>query len=263
MTPLDHIDEMRRHYEERMAFIAIPRWDEMAATAAFQKQWMADLTAFRALGSKLCKFWMAPRIRKALGVTLNHPLVESVVQHAADLGFQFMTHIGDPTLWWQQQYADTSVYGTKDEQFDQLEWLLSSFPDRTVIGAHMGGRVEELHRLEVLMKRYPNYHVDCSATKWIVREVARNPDAVRDFIMRHSERVLFGSDVVVGPQYDYDHYASRYWAHLHMWETEYRGESPIEDPDAPQPPRLAGLALSDPVLELMYGGNARRLEAGW
>ena len=43
------------------------------------------------------------------------------------------------------------------------------------------------------------------------------------------------------------------------WETACDGESPIEDPDAENPPRLVGIDLPVDVLRKMYFENARRL----
>jgi hypothetical protein len=93
----------------------------------------------------------------------------------------------------------------------------------------------------------------------MVREIARQPAAVRDFVLRNQDRILFGSDLVVDEEYGFEHYASRYWAHLRLWETPYRGESPIADPDADDPPCLAGLDLPGEVLEQLYCGNATGL----
>ena len=67
----------------------------------------------------------------------------------------------------------------------------------------------------------------------MVRAVAeQDPVGVRDFFVRFQDRIIFGSDLVVGDKYDWDHYASRIGALQKTWETQYRGESPIEDPDA-------------------------------
>lgn len=259
MTPVEQVDEMRERFPDRLEFIAVPRWRELAATAAFQKQWMADLETYREKDVRFCKFWMAPRMRQEYGLTLDHPLVKTVTRHAHDLGYHFMTHVADPSVWWNEKYADADVYGTKPEQYGQLERFLDEYPDRITIGAHMGGSVEELDFLQGLLDRHPNLVLDSSATKWIVREVARQPAAVRDFIIANQERVLFGSDIVVDKKHDFDHYASRYWAHLKMWETDYAGQSPIEDPDADDPPRLAGLNLPADVLTKMYRTNALRV----
>ncbi|MCG3128560.1 MAG: hypothetical protein CHACPFDD_03449 [Phycisphaerae bacterium] len=259
MTPLAEVDDIRREFGERIEFIAIPNWRKFEKTATFARQWMDDLEAFRARGARLCKFWMAPRMRERLRLTLDDAWVREVVRHAHGLGYDFMVHIADPTVWWSRQYADTAVFGTKTDQYAQLRHLLTDFGDRLVIGAHMGGCVEELDFLSELLERHPNYVIDTSATKWIVREVARQPEAVRAFVTHYASRVLFGSDLVVGDKYDFDHYASRYWAQRMMWESDYRGESPIDDPDASQPPQLAGVALPADILAQVYHHNAVRL----
>ena len=94
----------------------------------------------------------------------------------------------------------------------------------------------------------------------MVREVSRRPEAARDFALRNARRMLFGSDLVVNAKFTtFDHYASRYWAQQHLWESDYRGESPIADPDAEGAPQLAGLNLPEGVLADLYRGNAERL----
>jgi hypothetical protein len=263
MTPLANADGVRAAAGGRIDFIAIPNWgNDKATTERFIAEWLDNLNIFRAqFGAKLCKFWMAPMMRERRGITMQHPLIQPVIDRAIELGYDFMTHVGDPSVWWGdgKKYADTEKFGTKSDQYPQLRHLCERVYPRRVISAHMGGWVEEPAFLSELLDTYINLHLDCSATKWIVRETARKPDAVRELFLRHPTRILFGSDIVTGDTYDFDHYASRYWAHQMMWETEYRGESPIEDPDAENPPRLAGLDLPIEVLEQLYHGNAARL----
>ena len=262
MTPLEQVDPLRAAYPGRFEFIAIPNWRDQAMTESFRTQWMKNLETFRQKGARLCKFWMAPYLRGEHGLTLDHEFVRPVVRLALDLGFEFMVHVADPSLWWDKggKYVDTAKFGTKRDQYPQLEWFLETVAPRTVIGAHMAGYIEYPEFLQSLLDRYPHLVLDCSATKWIVREVARRPDALRDFVLRNADRILFGSDIVVDEKYDFEHYASRYWAHLTMWETPYRGESPIEDPDAPDPPRLAGVDLPENVLRRFYRENAVALK---
>lgn len=201
-------------------------------------------------------------MREKYGLTADHPFLRPVIDTAIELGYHFMIHAGDPTVWWGPggKYADTAKFGTKPEQFRQVEWLADYVAPRNLIGAHMGGNVEDPDFLQVLLDRHANYYIDTSATKWIVREVACRPESVRDFLIRNADRVLFGSDLVASDKFQsFEHYASRYWAHRTVWETAYRGESPIDDPDAEQPPRLAGLALPRNVLHAIYRENAERL----
>lgn len=262
MTPLRDVEALGSAWGARLEFIAIPDWKRIARTEEFRRQWIADLEAFRGHGARICKLWMAPKMRREHGLTADHEFLRPVIWEAFELGYDFMIHVGDPSIWWRAggPYGDTQAFGTKDEQYGQLEWLLDSVAPRTVIAAHMGGSIEELDRLQRLLDRYPNLHLDSSATKWIVREASRRPDAVRGFILRNVQRVLFGSDLVASEKYaTFDHYASRYWAHQMLWETARRGESPIDDPDAEQPPRLHGCDLPAEALRAMYCGNAARL----
>ncbi len=261
MSPLADVDVLQRDYPGWFEFNAVPQWRAFGLTAEFQAAWISDLTEFRRRGARLCKFWMAPPMRERHGLTLQHEFLRPVIAHALDLGYEFMVHIADPSAWFAPgaKYADARVFGTKAEQYPAFEWFLEHVAPRRVIGAHMGGNVEDPAFLHALLQRHANLLLDSSATKWIVREVAARPAVVRDFIISNAERVLFGSDLVTDDKYDLDHYASRWYAHQIMWETDYRGESPIDDPDAPQPPQLAGVELPPTVLEQLYRGNAARL----
>ncbi len=261
MSPLDDVNALQAKYGERLEFIAIPRWRELNSSAAFRRQWLGDLETFRAKGARRMKFWMAPPMRGEHGLTLKDPFFQPLIQRGLDLGYDFMVHVGDPSEWFGPagRYADAARFGTKHDQYPQLEFLLDTVAPRSVIAAHMGGNCEEPAFLQELLDRHPNLYLDSSATKWVVRAVARQPETMRDFMLRNQDRILFGSDLVVGQSYDFDHYASRYWAHLMLWETDYRGESPIDDPDAGSSPRLAGVNLPAAVLRKLYRGNAERL----
>jgi hypothetical protein len=206
----------------------------------------------------------------------------------ADLGMTFMTHIGDPDTWFSTKYSNSKKYGTKAEQYDDLEEVLDRFPGPW-IAAHMGGYPENLNFLSKLLERHSNLHLDCSATKWMVRELSKHePVDLRAFFVRWKGRLLFGSDIVttdahVSPESGaleigakaanaeeaYDLYASRYWAFRTLLETDYDGPSPIADPDLnlvePErftpldSPRLRGARLPEDALKELYHDAARRL----
>jgi hypothetical protein len=142
------------------------------------------------------------------------------------------------------------------------------FPDMTWIGAHMGGDAEHPDHLEQLLERYPHYHLDTSATKWVVREVSPRREAIRSLICRYPQRFLFGSDLVTRHGLPREHYVSRYWCQRALWESDWQGASPIADPDykpvegETPTPWLSGVDLPEDVLELAYRGNAQRILGG-
>ena len=79
------------------------------------------------------------------------------------------------------------------------------------------------------------------------------------------------ADLASSPESAFDLYASRYFALRSMWETDYKGESPIADPDlkmvAPDryddmsAPTLRGLSLPRDLLAELYRGAAEKLMA--
>src|SRR5262249_46979952 len=120
--------------------------------------------------------------------------------------------------------------------------------------------------LESFLERCPQLSFDTSATKWQVREVSKRGDAIRSLICRHPDRFLFGSDLVTRHMLEAEHYASRYWCQRTLWESTWRGPSPINDPDfdrgpnaGPPTPELRGIGLPPEVLEKVYHGNAVRV----
>ena len=276
MCGLEYAPALAARWPGKFHFIAVPAWQNANTSEEFTNDWLRRVDEFYKLGARLIKFHLAPGTRRKWGIQPEHPMIQRVAKHAYSLGYHMMTHVGDPLAWHygKNRYAEGS-FGSFAWQFEGLERLLEQFPDRIHLGAHMGGSLEDLDALAKRLDKYPNYILDSSATKWIVRAVAEQPSKnVRDFFIAYQDRILFGSDLVVGDKYDWDHYASRYWVHQQMWETPIRTECPIEDPDAGQGfdprtrtfdaskadgiPRLHGIDLPPEVLLKMYRTNAER-----
>jgi hypothetical protein len=295
MTPLKEISAVKRILGERIQFISIPDFSSKDRMNAVGTGYQRQLPEFKKHGAKIAKFWNAPRIYDASDDSfatspfrLNASERIECMKVAQDLGMIFMAHVGDPDTWFQTKYQDANKYGTKSQQYDIFEEVLDTF---TVpwIAAHMGGSPEDLQRLSGLLERHSNLYLDCSATKWIVRELSKHPpEKVRAFFIRWKERILFGSDIVTSDAHlnadssstemeaksssvedAYDLYASRYWALRTLLETDYEGPSPIADPDLhlvdPQSftpldaPILRGCALPEDVLRALYLDNAQSL----
>jgi len=288
MTQLQELPRVEQILGDRVRFIAIPNFTHKDRSESFGRGFIKDLQAFHAKGSRIAKFWNAPRIYEAAPESfasspfrVNSEMRKESMRAAADLGMMFMVHIGDPDTWFQTKYADTTKYGTKLQQYDTLEEVLDIFPNPW-IAAHMGGYPEDLKFLSKLLLRHNNLYLDCSATKWIVRELSKHPPIeVRQFFETWKGRILFGSDIVTSDAHvsseqsssemeakatnheeAYDLYASRYWALRTLLERDYHGESPIADPDLhlvePQrytpldAPTLRGATLSFESLNYLY-----------
>ena len=110
---------------------------------------------------------------------------------------------------------------------------------------------------------HPNLNFDCSATRWMSREISARREEAREFFIRNQDRIVFGSDQVSNNERGFDFLASRFWVHRKLWETAYVGPSPIFDPDFPadKQPQIRGLALPDECLQKLYHDNAIKLLA--
>jgi hypothetical protein len=259
MTPLEEAVRVQRELPGRVHFIAIPRWGDTGPN--WIDEWLRRLESFYNLGSRIIKFHMAPGTMASRNYSLDHPGIQRILREAAARKMILMSHVGDPDTWYQNKYTDTARFGMRERHYEIWESQLREYRDHAWIGAHLGGNPENIPRLQSLLDTYPNLHLDMSATRWMVREVSARRDAMREFVIRNQDRLLWGSDQVSGDNRDFDFLASRLWCHRKLWETAYTGPSPIIDPDLPEDaqPTLRGLALPDEVLQKIYHDNTVNL----
>lgn len=296
MTQLGQAESVKRVLGDSIRFIAVPNFGEKDRARAFGEGFLEAIDRWHDLGARMVKFWSAPRgrdIGREAGdwriVTLHNPLRRRQMDHAAAKGMMFMVHVADPDTWFATKYSDASLYGTKREQYEPLEALGDEYARVPWILAHMGGWPEDLAFLDGLLTRHPNFYLDTSATKWMVRELSKHPsNAMLAFHMKWRGRILFGSDIVTNdghvggvssggppageassPEAAFDLYASRYWALRTQYETRYEGVSPIADPDLQMvepgkydehaSPPLRGHNFPKDLLRTMYHDAVRAL----
>lgn len=295
MTPLPMAEAVRDRLGDAVEFIAVPNWLSPDRLHEHGRGFLDTIERFHALGSRIVKFWAAPRgldLGRESGVPdllrLDAPARRDAMRLAESLGMCFMAHVADPNTWFATRYADRRLYGAKADHYEPLRRLLDEHPVPW-IAAHFGGSPEDLDRLDTLLAAHPNLHLDTSAAKWMVRELSRHPrPRLVEFLDRWRGRILFGSDIVThddhlldrdgktemsakasDPDSAFDLYASRYWAYRTMLESDRQGDSPIADPDLaavdPQrhgpldSPPLRGFSLPTPLLREIYAGAAERL----
>lgn len=288
---------------DRVRFIAIPDYMAEDRGRAFREGFLENIRWFHGeLGARIVKFWHAPRWYDLVDPDRDRDLFaydsewrRNALELANELGMMVMTHIADPDTWFQTRYADASKYGLKAAQYEPFKRMLRIYPETPWIAAHMGGWPENLGFLDELLGEHPNLHLDTSATKWMVRELSRHANkSFQNFLERWRGRILFGSDIVTlddhlatsdeenkkfGAQQAsteseaFELYASRYWALRTMFETDYKGESPIADPDLhmvdPEThtpmdaPNLVGRSLPKDLLRDLYHNACKSLVIGW
>ena len=302
MNQLPSVGPVREVLGDAVRFIAFPQFIDPDRSRSHREGFLEAIEKFhREHGSRMLKLWNAPALQDVLksagGATdlreVDSPWRVKACELGERLGMMYMIHLADPDTWFKTKYTDSSVYGVKRELYHGLERMLDRFT-APWIAAHMGGWPEDLVFLDGLLTRHPNLHLDTSATRWVVRELGRQPrDHVRTFFRKWTGRILFGSDLVVmddqltkektagsprgelasSPEEALELYCSRYWALRTMFETDYDGESNIADPDLKmmEPerydemagPRMQGLALPPEDLRVLYAGAAERVVEAW
>ncbi|HMN95515.1 MAG TPA: amidohydrolase family protein [Phycisphaerales bacterium] len=296
MTALEQIDSVTEALQGRLRLIAVPDFMDPDRREAHGRGFLRRIEAYRARGCRLVKLWSAPRgldLGRDSGdpdlLRLDGPARVEAAALATSLGMGLMVHVADPDTWFATRYADIGRYGTKRSHLEALERMLERFPGPW-LAAHMAGWPEDLEFLDGLLERHPALRLDCSAAKWMIRELSRHePGAVAAFLWRHRGRILFGSDTVTSDEHfavgassemaaksasrgeAFDLYASRYWAYRTLFESDVELPSPIADPDLAMidparfgpmdAPMLRGCRLSEEVLRSLYHDAAVALAA--
>jgi len=259
ISALDEGLRQRDLFPNELMLATTLAWEHRTDRVQFTSENRALLARAAAHDVPVVKLWFAPRIYERFnGLHLDAPLLDPIFDAIAEHGLRVLVHIGDPDRWFQTKYVDVSTFGTKAGQYPQLEARLAQYPSVQFLAAHMGGHPEDLGHLGQLLDRYPNLSLDSSATRWMVRELGRQPDAVRAFFTQYADRVLFGTDQVVRDESEPARYTVRYWIHQMFWETDLTCELPIDDPDVEGTPQLRGVKLPGAVLEKLYWLNAVR-----
>jgi len=251
---------------DRFATFAWMDWTDLEAPGFFKRS--VDRLE-RAVEQGACglKIW------KDLGTSLRGPNGEllrvddeqlaPMFDKAAELGVPVMFHTADPDAFFlpldghNERYEELAAHPewsfhashfSKAKLLEQRDRVFARHPDTTFVAAHVAERPENLSYVSELLSRHANVYVDISARS---AELGRQPYTARDFFLRHSERILFGTDLI--PE------VGMYRLHFRFLET---ADEYFEYPShASRQGRwnIYGLFLPDDVLRRVYRDNARRL----
>ncbi len=126
----------------------------------------------------------------------------------AALGIPVMFHTADPDAFFvpidrfNERYEelaahpDWSFYGTpvtKAELLEQRERVIGRHPKTTFVAAQLAESSENLGYAAKLLASHPNLYVDLSAR---TSELGRQPYTAREFMLKHADRIVFGTDLL-------------------------------------------------------------------
>jgi predicted TIM-barrel fold metal-dependent hydrolase len=177
-----------------------------------------------------------------------------------EAGIPFILHLSDPDTYYASRYTDTDYFGTKERDLEELEGVLTRYPDIRFQIAHFAAQ-PEIHRLDNLSRwldSYKNFNLDTSSARWMSRELSKDPERAREFLTKYYDRIQFGTDCVAFTD-DSSYYNGRYQSLRLLLESTVRDVPlPFQDVDTVNSggTKINGLNLAEPTLEKIYWENA-------
>jgi len=227
-----------------------------------------DISRTKDEGYSLAKSWFGPRWQDYIedvsnGFRIDDDRLEPIFQALEDNDLPLIIHIADPDTYFNLHYQDASKYGTKEENLLQLENVMERHPKICFQIPHFGSQ-PEIHRLPNLAKwleKFPNIILDTASSRWMARELSKDTKKAREFLIKYSDRILFGTDLSAN-RGNRDYYEGRYLAQRILWETKDAGVPlPFEDADTKDSGGtiINGLDLPISVLRKLYWKNAMKM----
>ncbi|MHA2117169.1 MAG: amidohydrolase family protein [Candidatus Thorarchaeota archaeon] len=224
-------------------------------------------------GYQIAKSQSAPVMRRGVKagadrVRLGDESFDPIFAVLADNDIPFLLHMSDPDTYYASKYANRHVYNTKEEDLKELEAVVARHADVRFQLAHFAAQPEmdRLSNLARWLDSYPNFNVDTASARWMVRELSRNPERSREFLIKYQDRVVFGTDCIALFRFKWrfgskNYYDRRYLALRLLLESDVRGMPlPFKDKDTMNTggTLINGLSLPNRVLRKIYWENAVR-----
>jgi predicted TIM-barrel fold metal-dependent hydrolase len=215
-------------------------------------------------------------------VPVDDPVLDPLFDTMAKLKMPLAIHTGDPKAFFDPMgpsnermdelashpmwsFADRRLFPTWEALYGEFERRVRRSSKTTIIGVHFGNAPEEPDRVERMLKEYPNLYVDTAAR---VPEIGRKPKETRQVIMTYPDRVLFGTDVQIGPgmlvlgagegrghpKGEVDRFFLSSWEFFETAHQKFAHPTPIQGNW-----KIDGIDLPPDVLEKVYHQNAERL----
>lgn len=278
----EHIDYLWTKYPHRFAIFANIDWvgagnrDEPATWDChrpdFARRMAVALAAAKqrgVCGLKLFKqFGLGYKNPDGSLIEIDDRRWDPIWQACGELKLPVLIHTADPVAFfkpidetnerWEElfRHPEWSFYG---DEFPSRKSLLAArnrviarHPKTVFIGAHMANNSENLAEVARWLDELPNLYVEFASR---IGELGRQPYTARKFMLKYTDRVLFGTD---GPWPETR--IGLYWRFLETFDENF----PYSEKDFPPQGfwNIYGLGLPDDVLKKIYHENALRLIPG-
>mgnify|MGYP001819055332 CR=1 FL=1 len=167
-------------------------------------------------GAVACKVWknigMDLKDENGQFVQIDHPIFQPILSHLEREERTLIAHLGEPLACWlpldpgnphygyYSQNPEWHLYGRSDypshtEIIAARDRILERHPQLKFVGAHLGSLEFDVSEIAARFDRHPNFMVDTSARLGDL--MCQDPGKVRSFFLEYSDRILFGTDIVM------------------------------------------------------------------
>lgn len=172
----------------------------------FQYDFVQELEQLHAIGLDGIKMIEnKPTERKKLGFAQDDVRYSCLYRRAEALDIPFLIHVNDPREFWDPErapaWAVEAGYAYTDGSFvpfeqilEESEYMLRQYPRLRVCFAHMMFLSDDCDRLESMMERYPNLHLDITSGTEMYVNFSAQPERWKAFFRRYGDRIFYGTD---------------------------------------------------------------------
>ncbi|MFC2076683.1 amidohydrolase family protein [candidate division KSB1 bacterium] len=210
---------------------------------------------------------------------IDDPMFAPILDLVSKQGKTLVAHIAEPMNAWlpldQMTVNNDRAYFTQNPQYHAYndkqmphhdtilaarDRMLAANPDLRVVGCHLGSLEYDTDVLAECFDKYPNFAVDTAAR--VCHFQVQDREKVRRFLIKYQDRVLYGTDLIVGSIQEgrtgvnRERMEKTFTRDLEYFATA--NEMTVPEVDGP----FNGLDLPMPVLKKIFRENAVRWYPG-
>ncbi len=211
-----------------------------------------------------------PTSRQKMNVPVTDSYFADYWARVEELGIPIVWHVNDPEEFWDPAripgWAKERNWGygpgdvQKEELYAEVDEVLARHPNLKIIFAHFYFLSADLARAERFLDEHPAVCFDLAPGIEMLYNISLNPDAGREFFIKHAARIAFGTDLYSKQTAEE---GRRRAGIIFRWlETADTFRVP-EGADfllgPPEDGLIRGMSLPGDVLKRIYHGNFARL----
>jgi predicted TIM-barrel fold metal-dependent hydrolase len=146
-----------------------------------------------------------PTSRQEMDIPVTDPYFSDYWARVEELGLPIVWHVNDPEEFWDPEkipgWAKQRNWGYgpedvgKEVLYAEVDQVLARHPRLKIIFAHFYFLSADLPRATRFFDEHPDVHFDLAPGIEMLYNVSRDPEAGREFFIKHADRIVLGTDL--------------------------------------------------------------------